>query len=114
MLSALSPPCTLFEPTVTLPQADPCRERNRDTQTKESGVMNSIPMAETETVEARPYPAKLSGRLDPQISRGPGLVKWLLASPHFVVLFFLWFAFAITTIIAWFAILFTGRRNSAW
>jgi hypothetical protein len=37
------------------------------------------------------------------------LVKWFLAIPHFVVLFFLWFAFIVTTIVAWFAILFTGR-----
>ncbi|HSO89908.1 MAG TPA: DUF4389 domain-containing protein, partial [Arthrobacter sp.] len=35
--------------------------------------------------------------------------KWLLAIPHFIVLFFLWFAFVVVTIVAWFAILFTGR-----
>jgi hypothetical protein len=37
------------------------------------------------------------------------LVKWFLAIPHFVLLFFVWFAFVVVTIIAWFAILFTGR-----
>ncbi len=37
------------------------------------------------------------------------LVKWFLAIPHFIVLFFLWFAFVVVTIIAWFAILFTAR-----
>jgi hypothetical protein len=37
------------------------------------------------------------------------LVKWFLAIPHFILLFFLWFAFVITTIVAGFAILFTGR-----
>ena len=55
------------------------------------------------------YPARLSGYLDPQLSRWLWLVKWFLAIPHFIVLFFLWFAFVVTTIVAGFAILFTGR-----
>ncbi|GAA1497630.1 DUF4389 domain-containing protein [Paeniglutamicibacter kerguelensis] len=55
------------------------------------------------------YPARLSGHLDPQLSRWLWLVKWLLAVPHFIILFFLWFAVIITTIISGFAILFTGR-----
>jgi hypothetical protein len=55
------------------------------------------------------YPARLSGYLDPNLSRWLWLVKWLLAIPHFIVLFFLWFAFGVVTIVAWFAILFTGR-----
>src|ERR687897_532741 len=37
------------------------------------------------------------------------LVKWLLAIPHYVVLFFLWIAALVVVIVAWFAILFTGR-----
>ena len=37
------------------------------------------------------------------------LVKWLLAIPHYIVLFFLWIAFAVVTVIAFFAILFTAR-----
>jgi hypothetical protein len=36
-------------------------------------------------------------------------VKWFLAIPHYVVLFFLNIALAVVVIIAWFAILFTGR-----
>ena len=36
-------------------------------------------------------------------------MKWLLAIPHFVILFFLWIALLATTVVAWFAILFTGR-----
>jgi hypothetical protein len=37
------------------------------------------------------------------------LVKWLLAIPHFIALFFLGIAVMDAVIIAWFAILFTGR-----
>ena len=55
------------------------------------------------------YPARLSGALDPQLSRWMWLVKWFLAIPHFIVLAFLWLAFVVTTIIAGFAILFTAR-----
>ncbi len=55
------------------------------------------------------YPARLSGYLDPNLSRWMWLVKWFLAIPHFIVLFFLWFAFGVVTLVAWFAILFTGR-----
>ncbi|MHC6592551.1 DUF4389 domain-containing protein [Arthrobacter sp. C152] len=56
-----------------------------------------------------PYPARLYGELDPRLSRWMWLVKWFLAIPHFIILFFLWFAFVVTTIVAGFAILFTGR-----
>jgi hypothetical protein len=56
-----------------------------------------------------PYPVTLTGTLDPALSRWQWLVKWLLALPHFVVLAFLWAAFSLLTIVAWFAILFTGR-----
>jgi hypothetical protein len=55
------------------------------------------------------YPARLEGHLDAQLSRWQWLIKWLLAIPHFIVLAFLWLAFAVLTVVAWFAILFTGR-----
>ncbi|WP_163164010.1 DUF4389 domain-containing protein [Arthrobacter sp. Alg241-R88] len=62
-----------------------------------------------EPADRTPYPARLSGELDPALSRWMWLVKWFLAIPHFIVLAFLWFAFLVTTIFAGFAILFTGR-----
>ncbi len=43
------------------------------------------------------------------LNRWLPLVKWLLAIPHYVVLGFLCVAACIAVIIAWFAILFTGR-----
>jgi hypothetical protein len=43
------------------------------------------------------------------LNRWLPLVKWFLAIPHYVVLFFLWIAVIVIVIVAWFAILFTGR-----
>jgi hypothetical protein len=43
------------------------------------------------------------------LGRGMPLVKWLLAIPHYIVLFFLFIAAFFAVIGAWFAILFTGR-----
>jgi hypothetical protein len=43
------------------------------------------------------------------VSRGLPLVKWFLAIPHYIVLFFLWIGVVVAVIVAWFAILFTGR-----
>ena len=51
----------------------------------------------------------LEGELAPHLSRWLWLVKWLLAIPHYIVLLFLWLAFSVLTVIAFFGVLFTGR-----
>ena len=43
------------------------------------------------------------------LNRWLPLVKWFLAIPHYIVLFFLDIAVIAVVIVAWFAILFTGR-----
>jgi hypothetical protein len=44
-----------------------------------------------------------------QLNRWLPLVKWFLAIPHYVLLFFLGIAAVLAVILAWFAIVFTGR-----
>ena len=63
----------------------------------------------TSTTSRSGYPVRLTGELDPNVSRWLWLVKMFLAIPHYLVLAFLWVAFLVTTVIAGFAILFTGR-----
>ena len=55
------------------------------------------------------YPRPEHGRLN----RFLPLVKWLLAIPHYIVLFFLHIGLIVVVIIVWFAILFTGRYPRA-
>jgi Domain of unknown function (DUF4389) len=55
------------------------------------------------------HPVRVERKLDPQVSRSLWLVKWLHAIPHFIVLFFLFVAFVLLTIVAFFAVIFTGR-----
>src|SRR3954447_1143983 len=55
------------------------------------------------------YPLRLEGKPDAPLSRWLWLVKWLLVIPHVFVLAFLWIAYVVLSIVAFFAILFTGR-----
>lgn len=54
------------------------------------------------------HPVQFSVEYPQHLSRGLIFVKWLLAIPHFVVLYFLNLAFMLVTIVAFFAILFTA------
>ncbi|MGV9832879.1 DUF4389 domain-containing protein [Nocardia niigatensis] len=54
------------------------------------------------------YPMRVRGDLDPGLSRWMWIVKWILAIPHYIVLIFLSIAYLVVSIIAFFAILFTG------
>jgi len=55
------------------------------------------------------YPVSIRGELTAPPSRGWWLLKWLLALPHYIILAFLWIAFVVVCIIAFFAILFTSK-----
>src|SRR3954467_1358570 len=63
----------------------------------------------TESATPSVYPIRLEGELDPPLSRWLWLVKWVLAIPPFFVLFFPWIAFLVLCVVAFFAILITGR-----
>ncbi len=61
------------------------------------------------TAPQEPYPVHVDASLDAPLSRWLWLVKWALVIPHYIVLAFLWAGFAVVTVIAFFAILFTER-----
>jgi uncharacterized protein DUF4389 len=54
-------------------------------------------------------PAVLSIEYPDELGRFMPLVKWFLALPHYVALFFLGLGFLVAWVIAFFAVLFTGR-----
>jgi Domain of unknown function (DUF4389) len=56
-----------------------------------------------------PYPVHVEVAPEPSASRWLWLVKWVLVIPHLVILTFLWMAFGLLSVVAFFAILFTGR-----
>ena len=60
-------------------------------------------------MESKMYPVNLKGELIGMPSRGLWLVKWLLAIPHYIILYFLGIAAFFVWIMSWFAILFTGK-----
>ena len=61
------------------------------------------------TITPAVHPVEVIGTLEPGLSRWLWLFKWLLLIPHFILLAFLWAAFVIVTVVAFFAILFAER-----
>ena len=61
------------------------------------------------TSAAARNPVRIEGRLTEPLRRGLWLVKWVLIIPHLMVLWLLWVAVAVVSVVAFFAILFTGR-----
>jgi hypothetical protein len=55
------------------------------------------------------YPVSIKGELSDPPARGWWLLKWLLGIPHYIILIFLWIAFLVVAITAFFAILFTAK-----
>jgi hypothetical protein len=55
------------------------------------------------------YPVALEVDYDDNLSRWKIFLKWLFAIPHYIVLLFLLLAAYVAVLIAFFAILFTGR-----
>jgi small-conductance mechanosensitive channel len=74
-------------------------------------MREAYPPFEFQTVGQDPGddPARLNIQAAPKLSRGLIFVKWLLAIPHFIVLFFLGIAVYVVAIIAFFAVLITGQ-----
>ncbi len=59
--------------------------------------------------EQETYPVSVRGELTEPPGNALWLIKWLLAIPHYFILMFLLIAFCVVWVIAFFAILFTGR-----
>ena len=61
------------------------------------------------TNEPGGYPVELEVEYPERLSRGLIFIKWALTLPHWIILMFYGVVVGGVTIIAWFAILFTGR-----
>ena len=61
------------------------------------------------TSEILVSPVRVQARLDAPLNRWLWLVKWLLVIPHVIVLSLLWVATVVLSVVAFFAILFSGR-----
>ncbi len=59
------------------------------------------------------YPLRVEARRDEPLSRWLWLVKWLLLIPHYVVLAFLYAGLVVLTLVAYLAVLITGRYPRA-
>lgn len=67
------------------------------------------PKAPGSRIGAADSPVRLTGYQDAHLNRALWLVKWLLALPHLAILVALWLVFVVLTVVAFGAILVTGR-----
>lgn len=75
--------------------------------------MATSPTASPGPDEPVAYPVHVRGDPAPSVARWLWLVKWLLLVPHLLALVLLWIVFAVLTLVAFFAILITGRYPRA-
>jgi hypothetical protein len=59
------------------------------------------------------FPVQVHAHREDHLSRWLWLVRCLLLIPHYVILIVLWIGFVVTTLLAYVAVLFTGRYPSA-
>jgi hypothetical protein len=85
------------------------RSDNRPPAASEGIPPSSPALAPPPPPPGLPYPLRLEAQLDAAPSRWLWLVKWILLIPHYIVLGLLVAAAAILTVVAFFAILVTGR-----
>lgn len=69
----------------------------------------NVPSPAPPSPAAPAFPLRVEGTPDPTPSRALWIVKWLLLIPHYIVLTLLWIGVVVVSVVAFFAILFTGR-----
>lgn len=55
------------------------------------------------------YPAQLDVRTPDKIANWRPLVQWIMAIPHFIVMYFVLIVAEVVAVVSWFVILFTGK-----
>ena len=74
-----------------------------------SGVSEAVAVPDPSGPPSPSYPASLEISYPSELNRWLPLVKWLLAIPHFIALFFVGIGAFFALIYAFFVVLFTGR-----